>query len=683
MTTPALLPTTPLATLPAPANGWIDLPTAAKRSGKSIGHLRRWCGSATYAPGGVTLQSKGLAKLVTVPGAKPEWILKEEADPSFAAVKFADQLGTNLRGLTDRQRQTAQLRRLILDKWSEAVKAGFTLGFDKDKVTGRFVEQLFLGQIAGIPKSIEVCRRTLYRWEGLWDSGGLAALADGRGGGKVEKGADPFIEAVKHYYLSKRQLPLTTCHKMACLDAAEKGWEVPSRRTCQRAIDGLPKGVVIKQRFGEEAYTNEAQSYIERDYSGLRSNQIWVGDHHQFDVICRHGDKLIRPWLTAWMDMRSRKIVGRQVFAHDPNSDTILSALRMGCLDAGVPETVMIDNGKDYDSYALNGRTKKDRWLIRKGKIQLDPVYAGGVFAALGIEAKFVLPYHGQSKPIERFFGTVEQQTPVWATYCGRSTAHKPEDLELQLDRGNAPQLTDFIEWFSGHGGWIETYHNTVHTGDGMDGKTPNQVFAENLSCKRTTTPELLDVLLLKPTPPLKVGQNGVTWQGLRYGQHCPELIEMLGREVLLRVDDRDLSRVQVWTKEGRFVCVAPANERVPVNATSQELRKAIAATKSDRKLMKDFVEAGPRMADDLPDKILRARARVAAAVKPGETLDLDTGEVSLKPVRSPLEDQLPALQKALEARGSMRMAVGAENVSEDPMADLKAALQRREEAEE
>ncbi len=621
--------------------------------------------------------------MTPVGGGKPEWWITEEADPAFAAVKFAEQLGLDLRGLSDRQRQTAQLRRLILEKWSAAIKAGFTLGFNRDKVTGRFIEQLFLGQIAGIPQSIEISRATLYNWEGRWDGGGLAALADGRGSRKVGSGGvgsgeeNPFIAAVKHYYLSKRQLPLTTCHKMACLDAAEKGWAIPSRRTCQRAIDALPKGVVVKQRFGEEAFTNEAQSYIERDYSVLRSNEIWVGDHHQFDVICRHGEKLLRPWLTGWMDVRSRKLVGWKIFEHDPNSDTVLSALRMGCLAEGVPETAMIDNGKDYDSYALNGRTKKDRWQIRRGKLQLDPVHAGGVFAALGIHAHFVLPYHGQSKPIERFFGTVEQATPVWATYCGRSTAHKPEDLQLQLERGNAPQLSDFIDWFKG---WVETYHNTVHLGDAMDGKTPAAVFTENLSCKRTTTAELLDVLLLKPTPPLKVGQNGLTWQGIRYGQHCPELIELLGREVLLRVDDRDLSRVQVWTKEGHFVCVAPANERVPANATSQELRKAIAATRHDRKLLADFVEAGPRMADDLPDKILRARAAAAA---PGQGGAAGGEAPSIKPVRSAIEDQLPALQKALERQG-MRIAVGAEDLTQDPMADLTAALRRREaEAEE
>ncbi len=47
--THTLLPTSPPATLPA-SRGWIDLATAAKRSGKSVGHLRRWCGAQTMHP---------------------------------------------------------------------------------------------------------------------------------------------------------------------------------------------------------------------------------------------------------------------------------------------------------------------------------------------------------------------------------------------------------------------------------------------------------------------------------------------------------------------------------------------------------------------------------------------------------------------------------------------------------
>jgi transposase InsO family protein len=36
----------------------------------------------------------------------------------------------------------------------------------------------------------------------------------------------------------------------------------------------------------------------------------------------------VRPWLTAFQDVRSRKIVGWLVYAHDPNSDVIFTVFR-------------------------------------------------------------------------------------------------------------------------------------------------------------------------------------------------------------------------------------------------------------------------------------------------------------------------------------------------------------------
>ena len=41
----------------------------------------------------------------------------------------------------------------------------------------------------------------------------------------------------------------------------------------------------IKFREGRKAFEAKAAPSIERDYSTLHSNEMWVGDHHQFDVI--------------------------------------------------------------------------------------------------------------------------------------------------------------------------------------------------------------------------------------------------------------------------------------------------------------------------------------------------------------------------------------------------------------
>src|SRR5205085_2882112 len=110
--------------------------------------------------------------------------------------------------------------------------------------------------------------------------------------------------------------------------------------------------------------------------------------------------------------------------------------------------------------------------------------------------------------------------------------------------RGKAPPLTDFADAF---GRWVSgEYHLKPHQGDGMDGRPPAKVFLEHLRTKRTASPALLDMLLLKPTPPVKVTQNGVTYNGILYGQNEPALWPLLGKQVILRIDPEAISRVYV-----------------------------------------------------------------------------------------------------------------------------------------
>ena len=103
--------------------------------------------------------------------------------------------------------------------------------------------------------------------------------------------------------------------------------------------------------------------------------------------------------------MRSRTVVGYCITAA-PNSTTILQAFRSGCQTYGPPDAVKIDNGKDYDSELFTGTTKKRRRLETK----LDETNITGLYAMMAIAVSFAIPYHPQSKAIERWFDTLEGQ---------------------------------------------------------------------------------------------------------------------------------------------------------------------------------------------------------------------------------------------------------------------------------
>ena len=641
----------PLPTPHAPHSSWLSVEEAARRSGMNAGQIRRLCAEKWIAA--------GKARWVQGDGRRSRYEVHEEADPRFARVKFAEAIGLDLNHVTDAKRREAMRRKEILDGWERAKAGRFDLGLSEKQVTAQYV--VTLGA-----KGVVLSRATLYLWYRAWRRQGPAGLIDGRGLSPDSPHPTPtnlFFAEVKRLYLLPRQLSLSTCYEVASMKATQEGWPTLSVERCRQLLKLVPQGVKVKYRNGggkDSAYTAQCEPYIERDYTTIASNDLWCGDHYRFDVVVNDGGKLIRPWLTSWQDMRSRKIVGWHVFAHDPNTDTILLSFRRAVLEHGVPAGVYIDNGKDYDSYSLNGETKVERQTRRRLKIEIDPGRAG-IFPGLGITVQHCWPYHGQSKPIERFHGTLAGDLPVWETYFGRDPQHRPEDYAKNLDAGKAPTLADFSAWFDA---WLDGYNNSASKAIDLGGKSPNVVFAECLGVKRTTTAEALDACCLKRTPPVRVGKNGVTYQGLRYGQYEPALIALLGKEVCLGVDDGELASVQIWSTAGKFICIAPANRRLPVNASAQELREAIEEKRQAKKAVNAYYEKRPRLSEDLPDLIVRARA-ARNAVGSGE---VGSGETppppSIQPIRSLITDQLPAVQRAIESRSNHFRATGTDDAS-------------------
>lgn len=660
MSLAATMPATTIdatAVAPPPPRGveWIGLEAAAQRSGWSVRHVRRLCGDEWHA--------RGLARVERPPGGgKPAWLVREDAHASLARVKAPERLAFDVRQLPEARRRELLARRAILDGWERAKSAGVAAGRTERDVTFEYLRGV------EIEHDLKLSRSRLYEWHNAYRADGLAGLVDRRWQPPREKRSadDPFFAELQRRYLDLRRPKLTVVHRDTRLIAERRGWTVHSYHAAKRFIATIPPGVLMKFRAGDKAYTDNGESFIERDYSTLASNDVWVGDHHQFDVVVdagpRHG--LVRPWLTAWMDMRSRRVVGWFIGAASPNQDTILLAFRHAIHpaqnDCGVPLRVYIDNGKDYDSYALHGRTKRDRFRRQRFRIDLDAGYVDGLFGELGVETTHCQPYHGQSKPIERFFGTLEDRFGRgFETYCGNAPGTRPQDLQKRLDRGQAPRLVDFAAAFVD---WLrDDYHHRVHAGHAMDGRTPAQAYAENLGTKRTAPAELLDVLLQQKSKPVRVTQNGVRWHGILYGQHERSLWEKIGQQVYLRVDPRDVSRVSVWTLDNRFLCHAPANIRLSAKAgpsTREDLRAALADKRRRNRLASEYHQRRPTLHMDTSELLAR---ETAARLKAEREASEPPPAPNVAPVQTAIDDQMPALRRAVE-RDTLRMAAGAES---------------------
>lgn len=629
---------------PAAAPGWIDLEEAARRSGLRDGYLRRKCADEKRCKDKRgTWQQRGLARLVEQEGARARWLVHESADDRLAPVKSAEARGAeyfDLGRLTAVQRQEVLRREDLVVGYDRAVAIAVAGKFSVLDAGNRYADE------------VGVSLRALQLWRVEYRARGQAGLIDERWRVAAEakpKADDPFLLECQRRWLDKRQRSMQLAYDGALEEATAEGWATCSYKTATRYLKSIGKREIAFHRGGEEAYA-AATSCPRRDYTTIRSNDLWVGDHHRLDVVCVGKDgKPVRPWLTAWQDMRSRLITGWVIYESDPNADRIAAALVLGMEACGVPRKVLVDNGKDYKSFCLTGLTKKDR-LKRDRSTQLD----AGIFGRHGISVTHARPYRPQAKPIERFFGTVAGRfSQDQDTYCGRSPQTKPEDLQRQIER-HAPTVEELAAAF---GAWLDgDYQYEPHRGDGLEGKTPAFVHAANLD-KKIVIPEGLKVeLRCEWTKPLKVGRNGVQWKGLFYGSNDPRLVKIEGQLVRLGIDHQDLQLARVYDAEGgNLLCVVRPATKIPVNADSQTVRDVVAQERRDRRAAKNYHEVRPRLALSRNDRLhLKAAEKRAAA----QASPPDGGGPSLVPLRSPLEASLPAVRAAFEG-GSMRAAVG------------------------
>jgi hypothetical protein len=104
----------------------------------------------------------------------------------------------------------------------------------------------------------------------------------------------------------------------------------------------------------------------------------------------------------------------------------------------------------------------------------------------------------------------------------------------------------------------------------------------------------------------------------------------------------------------------------VPKNATAQVLREAHASKRRDRKIFSDYTDRRPRMAEDLPERMLRAARAKARPAPAGQQL----AAPSISPVRHPLEGQLDRIQTAIDR--PKKIAVGAESLTPRPQGGVQ-----------
>lgn len=272
--------------------------------------------------------------------------------------------------------------------------------------------------------------------------------------------------------------PLKTAYKRTEREAEAQGWgKLPSFQTARRDFATLDAAAVTYLREGETALKRLSPT-IRRDYTAFALHDQWTMDGRRMDLMVRDNrgefgpnGRTFRLWLYAVMDMRSRYLVGYAIGAN-LNADLVRDALMDAFKNTRriVPKCVQVDNGMEAAAKEITGGAP---WRLR-GKVKEDEII--GLLPFLGVEVSWATPAHGQTKPIERLFGTLarmcETRPEFKGAYCGNTPEARPEEWDVD----KAASIDQVRELFAEE---LGAYQRSPHRGDGMDGKSPLQVYTE------------------------------------------------------------------------------------------------------------------------------------------------------------------------------------------------------------
>jgi transposase InsO family protein len=373
--------------------------------------------------------------------------------------------------------------------------------------------------------------------------------------------------------------PITNLYEELEYMAKLEDVEIPSYDTVWRYVKQIIKedgeGASVLLGKGTRQWKNQYMMKRKRDTGNLKVMEVLQGDVHSFDcwvAVKRPNGKMqaIRPALVAWMDMRSRTLVGWAIAEH-PDSQIIKKSLinviypkKNKALPYGVPKYLLIDNGKEYTAEALTGRPRKIR-------VTLD-ADTKGFYRSIGIEDDMrSLPFQPWSKAqVERFFGTVCQKfskrmNSYTGTLSGQKTSAKvKKDIKGMLEAGELMDIEEFSQKFEE---WVaKNYHTRKHGGlkeQGEESPIPIDVFNSAERYFKAAPPLDYTLSLLMKSEERKVTSMGIkiTRDGKPiYYQH-QDLDVYINQRVDIRYHPEDITKIFVYDKEGNKICEAVSYE--------------------------------------------------------------------------------------------------------------------------
>lgn len=416
----------------------------------------------------------------------------------------------------------------------------------------------------------EKSHRTIWNWisevEGVRADDRLPHLAPKhrakpRKAQKAEM-SEEFFDFFKSNYLRNKGPKMAGAYRKAAQVGDEQGWTYPSYRTVARRLEAeISPLTIILCREGVDALKLRYPAQT-RDRLSLHAMEAVNADYHKFDVFVRwpsdpnassdEGD-IVRPQMVAFQDIYSGRILSWRI-DRTPNKVGVSLALGDMVERFGIPQHIVLDNGREFANKFLTGGTKtRFRFKVKDDDIP-------GLLNTLGIEVHWATPYSGQSKPIERAFRDLAEDIAKDPRFEGAYTGHKP-DAKPENYGSRAIPLDRFIEVVAQ--GIEEHNARAGRRGQTTKGRSILETFEASYAASqpRIATAEQRRLWLMGAE-----GLRGDRYTGLlRFMEneyYAEWMYEIAGQKVVARFDPAALhDGLYIYALSGEFLGEAPCRD--------------------------------------------------------------------------------------------------------------------------
>lgn len=409
----------------------------------------------------------------------------------------------------------------------------------------------------------------------------VLALADKRG--LAHKGKSMLTEQHKTIILGQvlhtNAPQISQCARRIQQRCKAEGLCSPSEDTIRRWVYAYTRECFDEWtlfREGRKAWNDKCALSILRDWSLVDVGDVVIADGHtlNFETINPDTGNPTRMTLLLFFDGASRHPLGWELMATE-NVACISSAFRRTCLLLGkYPRVVYLDNGKAFRARFFEGCNDFEQ--------------AGflGLYRDLGCEIIHAWPYHGQSKPVERFFGTMHDLEVAMPSYTGWDIAHKParlhrnEKLHQRLHEKLGGRPLTLEETHEALARWFAEYAARPQTTTHLHGRTPAEVFQAGVG--PGVDPERLTLMMLQKEV-RTISKDGIRLNNRLYWH---EALKGRRHPVLVRYDNQ-LSpyTVLVYDLDGTPICEARDRQHYQIAAGIHPAARVLGTAEQQRDL--------------------------------------------------------------------------------------------------